>query len=109
MGKSGVSGSLIAGRGGKIYEAYCGNYDLVFRSGTPHNTSALSPSRNVEKLLDNGDIVVMPMAEEMTPPTTWKCIVINESILKTTIYHVTYPNGSKETIRGEVGFSQLLT
>ncbi|KAJ5290874.1 hypothetical protein N7478_000125 [Penicillium angulare] len=58
-----------------------GDLDVV--TTLPQNVSSLHKS--IEKLLDLGDIAVVPVEGEMTSPRKFRCIVLNPSILDKTV------------------------
>ncbi len=63
---------------------------------------ALSLSSPVEVLLDQGVIAVVPGPGEMTTPTTWRCVVLDESKNE----NIVHKRESGELIRVKVSFTK---
>ncbi|KAJ5898882.1 hypothetical protein N7495_003626 [Penicillium taxi] len=75
-----------------------GDQDAV--TTLPQNS--LSLHHVVEGLLDSGDIAVIPIPGKMTTPTTWKCVVLDQSVkkLNNIVYtYVSEPENIKRHIR----------
>ncbi|KAJ5679974.1 hypothetical protein N7462_008218 [Penicillium macrosclerotiorum] len=71
-----------------------GDQDAV--TTLPQN--GLSLHHKVENLLDKGDIVIVPMPGNLTSPTSWKCLVINETIKEHTVYTSDRQKGEERKI-----------
>ncbi|KAJ6110548.1 hypothetical protein N7486_002783 [Penicillium sp. IBT 16267x] len=72
-----------------------GDQDAVIT--LPQN--GLSLHYKVESLLDKGEIAIVPMPGKMTSPTTWKCVVLNESLNQDIVWHEAEPGEKDRIIR----------
>jgi hypothetical protein len=54
---------------------------------TSRRTSAVSLHEGIERLLDQGAIVIVPSPGDFTTPTTWRCLVLNRLMDKNIVFY----------------------